>query len=418
MPAPQSPLPRLDLPGKSGAWRLRQMAMDGPARRLAFQDLVADPSMELSERLSRMRTLVDLGLWEDLQENSTKHRSWVRRAVGLFEDQPYERAMEYYAQREREEFNSSFLRAISVGQPLEVLHLLIEAGLHLEARDPANTNDTPLLRAVRQEMVEHAELLLQAGANPEVVDALSASPLKLAIHRFGLSPPVAAEQMRLVDLLLAHGADPNSQVVHYEHHAQVPALWEVVTTFNPAIVQRLIDAKASPRREHNEKIDPVFVHVLDNALTHQWTEGMREDFMQVARILLDAGADLGELGRRGMPPLLHAATYGNRLAVMALLELGADPASVDVEGRSLAHHLVFDFEPEDAVVEMVLSRISPQCWGWADKEGRLPQDALLDRTREYGMEDYDTRPWQAIIQHAGLSEGTTATLRPRSTPRL
>ena len=61
---------------------------------------------------------------------------------------------------------------------------------------------------------------------------------------------------------------------------------------------------------------------------------LRDAFADVARALLDAGADVSLQNQEGATALHFAASYGHDALVRTLLDAGADAQAVDHKGRT------------------------------------------------------------------------------------
>ena len=57
------------------------------------------------------------------------------------------------------------------------------------------------------------------------------------------------------------------------------------------------------------------------------------DHIEIVRLLLDSGATVDPQNRDGMTPLMVAASHGNAAIVQMLLAKGADPMKTDFTGR-------------------------------------------------------------------------------------
>jgi ankyrin repeat protein len=93
-----------------------------------------------------------------------------------------------------------------------VIELLVDAGAHLEHAEKAGA--APLHRAVRARSPEAVQCLLERGASVHARHAKQGStPLHLALHTTGAggTKGTRAEQERIVELLLQHGADPKAE---------------------------------------------------------------------------------------------------------------------------------------------------------------------------------------------------------------
>lgn len=411
-------LPQLRIPVKTDAWAWRHEMFNGQARREAFIDLVKDTGLNLPDRLSRMRTLIDMGLWEDVQATPAPSSSWIRKAARWFEGASGPQSLPSHEETQRARFSQCFVSAISPGQPVEVLQLLIEAGLDLGACQMNSPGHSPLQMAVRHGLVEHVRLLLAAGSDPNVAYPSFESPLNLAIARFAQSPPDDELNLSIVDLLLENHAILEPSEPRSLPLGCVPSLWYAVSTFNPAIVRRLLDAGARVDGAPEHGVCPIWVYALISGKVSPWSAPMCEAFAKIGKMLVVAGADIEEMSPSGLPPLLCAASKSNLPALLTLLDLGADPTVRDEQGETLAHHIVFNFEPDDEGMAAVLDRIAPGCWRWLDNQGRGPGDVLKAKCEEYGMDDYEVGPWRNLIEHEHISSDTPLLVHRRRGPRL
>src|SRR5574339_1038691 len=71
------------------------------------------------------------------------------------------------------------------------------------------------------------------------------------------------------------------------------------------------------------------VNVADSDGTRALHWAIRVDEVDIAQLLLRAGADAKSANRLGMTPLYMAATNGNPAMIRLLLDAGADPNQVD-----------------------------------------------------------------------------------------
>lgn len=137
------------------------------------------------------------------------------------------------------------------------------------------------------------------GANPAL------TPLQQAILR---------NQTAIAEVLLTAGADPNLA----DGSARTP-LHLAVVRGNPAIIDLLLARRADPNRRDRIGWTP---------LHHA---GAR-DQVGIARALLDGGADPALLSELGGTPLHEAAASGGAAMVELLLARGVDPAVVSQMG--------------------------------------------------------------------------------------
>ena len=211
----------------------------------------------------------------------------------------------------------------------DIVKRLIRAGADIKPREKRN-GFTALMVAARGDKTESVTALIKAGSEINAKDRKrGATALHLALaSRKNKSAQIAAE-------LLVNGADPalgakggdtplmaairsgklakvtlvlseNVDVAAKTDDGRT-ALTQAASLGHEAIVRQLLKAGAKPGG------GPV------TALT----EAIRAQATDVARILLDAGADPAQPGRSGKSPLVLSVQDGNEILVDLLLDKGA-----------------------------------------------------------------------------------------------
>lgn len=162
-------------------------------------------------------------------------------------------------------------------------------GADVEAED--DLGRTALVRAAYGNHVEAARVLVRADADANHLDASTQSPYLIATSEVGDDP-------RLLDLLLAHGAD-----VRAKDSYNGTGLIRAADRGFPVIVGRLLDAGVEI--DHVNRLGWTALHeavVLG--------DGSRR-YQQVVQLLVDAGADpLLPTQRDGIRPRAHAQQRG------------------------------------------------------------------------------------------------------------
>lgn len=171
--------------------------------------------------------------------------------------------------------------------------------------------------------------------------------------RYGTALQAAAfaGSKEVVRVLLDTGADVNQESGKFG-----TALQAAASQRHEAVVQQLLDAGADvqreggpPRIDARERERWTGFWLAKNTRTlfernpSRWQNGLFGTSLQAAahagsveivRLLLDRGADIGVTDEYGQTPLHHAACQGHEAVVALLLRKGADPNSEDLDGRN------------------------------------------------------------------------------------
>jgi ankyrin repeat protein len=163
-------------------------------------------------------------------------------------------------------------------QNLEMLDLLMRAGVDInqaDRRGKAHKSRTPLMEAARRGWIEGIDALLVAKARQDIVDETGATALQLAVR---------SGRLAAVEHMLRRGADPNS----------ARSLGPTLTCMHEAA------------------------------------------FIEMTKLLVEAGAEVDAKDRQGLTPLHYQARAGRLSVIQYLLDLGADPNATDKSGRTPA----------------------------------------------------------------------------------
>jgi ankyrin repeat protein len=200
----------------------------------------------------------------------------------------------------------------------EVVKLLLVA----KADPNGGKLDAPLLAAIGAKDVTTAELLLQAGANPNTIGNQRVSvyfkgSMHLGNNHPSVSPlflAVSLDQLPTVQLLLKYKADPNESQTDGQ-----PLLFSALSHTN--ILEALLDAGA--------KVDPV--STLDDLQRTPLCVAANQNNAPAVEILLKHGANPNVCNQDGSTPL-HWAAY--QLADSKVFELLlANKADPNVRNR-------------------------------------------------------------------------------------
>jgi ankyrin repeat protein len=239
--------------------------------------------------------------------------------------------------------------------------------------DPNATNNfggTPYSVAIEREHLAMAALFRQHGAKEtpmtrtaplrvaakkggqaDADEFLRANPGSANAHddlrRTALHLAAARGDLRMVELLLRHGADPN-----YADFADNTPLHHAASFGKPELVALLLANKADPNRRNRQRASPLLnaasvgaqpvveallkacadVTVMDNVGETALHRAAGGGHVELMKLLLERGLDLNARDRQRQTPLHQAAQRGLVDAVKFLLARNANRAFTDVNG--------------------------------------------------------------------------------------
>jgi ankyrin repeat protein len=267
---------------------------------------------------------------------------------------------------------------------------------------------TALMYAARQGAVAASRALAEVGANLDAVDPVGASALNLAIIN---------GHWDVAEVLVNAGADPNlADVTGMTPLYAAVDFHTVPTTFGrpapkPRVIEGSVDAVkmllaagADPDARLTETILKRHYTPGDNRLGEGATALMRAargGDLVMMRILLDAGADPSLTQTNGNTPLLLAAGTGSRgignyfdrvsldqaiEAVRLCLEAGNDINAVNAAGHTAVHIAATSNLGSPEMIQFLVDRGA--AFDVPDKRGRTPLEAVL-ASRETSQDTID-----------------------------
>lgn len=230
--------------------------------------------------------------------------------------------------------------------------------LHADVNTAQADGTTALHWAARWNDAEMADLLIAAGANVKAKNRFGATPLSLAcmnggaeiiasLLKGGEDPNAVVSDMGDTALMLAartgkpdalkvlleHGADPNKT----NTEGQTALMWAVAEK-NAAAAKTLIDHGADVNAQTYKLPPPspfqlIFSAPFPSGGMTALLYAARQNDIESAKILLDAGAKVNENAADGSSPLLVAIINEHYALAKYLLDHGADPNATDDKGR-------------------------------------------------------------------------------------
>ena len=194
--------------------------------------------------------------------------------------------------------------AVSITNPEDrylVTKVLIDAGANVDA----GYGRTPLMEAVSKEDIRLVELLIASGADVNLHDDDASNAYSLA---------AALGNQRLKRILLEAGADPTVGVAKYRKEWGPHAFFQAAADGRVDVVEAMLSNGTATVNMTN---------------AHKVTALMRAHDEPMVDALLSAGADVKLRDDRGFNALMWAAEIGRAGIVKKLIAAGADsqPAS-------------------------------------------------------------------------------------------
>ncbi|HEX5398334.1 MAG TPA: ankyrin repeat domain-containing protein, partial [Verrucomicrobiae bacterium] len=238
----------------------------------------------------------------------------------------------------------------------------------LDAKADPNVGklDAPLLCAIHKGDVVSAELLLQAGANPNSTQEFELSPGGMLGRRAGGSGGQAG------GISGRGGRGGMGGGFGGFGRQSITPLWLAVSEQQLPTVQVLLKYKADPNGLETDGRPVLFKALSDT---------------NILKALLVAGANVDAIDPNGSSrnpkgdwtPLEAAASQNNAGSVQVLLEHGANPNTLDTWGQTPLHYAAFVLADEKVFSLLLDNKADPNV---RNRNGQTPLDLLKQALRE------------------------------------
>ncbi len=254
---------------------------------------------------------------------------------------------------------------------------LVAAHADLDVMDPDGA--TALVIAIINAQYEFAAMLLDAGADPNIVDSTGMGPLYAAVdmHRLavghGRPNPISSgplDAVAIVRLLLEHGADPQARlskiIIQRQHTFGDASLGEGATPLLRAaksgdveVMRLLLKAGADPKYTMPDGSTALMYAAglgwrNGSPIAPSFDQGSDEDAIAAIKLLLGLGLDINAKNASGNS-VLHAAVSSRKseTIVRFLVEAGADRAARNQKGQTPLDVASFRNAPPASLVELL-----------------------------------------------------------------
>jgi uncharacterized protein len=236
---------------------------------------------------------------------------------------------------------------------IDAARALADAGADLDAADPDGTS--ALVFAIINGHFDLAQLLLEKGADPNVADEKGMAALYAAVDMHTLDETVGRPNPRphgrldaagLVGVLLDHAADPNARleapVLERAHNDGDPNLGEGATPLmraakdaDIAVMRLLLDKGADINaRTKTQKTALMYAASRPSGFRGTPNRGSEQQALEAVSLCLDRGADVNAVDDKGQAALHLSVASAEESVVKLLVERGANLQAKDGGGRT------------------------------------------------------------------------------------
>ena len=183
---------------------------------------------------------------------------------------------------------------------------------------------------------EFAMFLLEQGADPSTPDSIGRTPLHAAVE---------TGKRKLVQALVAHGADLNARLVDaplpfrgdfvgYRRYVGATPVWLGAAARVPDvdILRDLVSAGADPNLSADDRTTPLMAAV--GMVQNEARLAPESESLAVVRLLVELGVDVNATSLDGQTAMHGAARLARNSVISVLVEHGGQVNTADARGRT------------------------------------------------------------------------------------
>ena len=195
----------------------------------------------------------------------------------------------------------------------ETLQTIINHGAAVNARN--NDHGTALMIACRKGNIEAINVLLNAGADPNIADGEYCTCIHLAVYK-GYNKDV-------LEAMIEHDADVNAA-----NKDSITSLMIACQKGNIEAINVLLNAGADPNISDGK---------YGSCIQHAVIGGSSKEVLET---IIDHGADVNAKNKHNITALMQACKRGDVEIINILLSAGADSSIADTNGATSIHYAV------------------------------------------------------------------------------
>jgi ankyrin repeat protein len=237
---------------------------------------------------------------------------------------------------------------------IDAARALADAGADLNLTDPNGTS--ALVEAIINAHFDVAAVLVERGADPDAAEVTGMAALYAAVDMHTLAETVGRpnpkprdtlDSLDIVKMLLGYGANPNALLkspildrVHNDGNSDAAlgdgatALMRAAKQTDVAVIKLLLDGGADVNLATKKGMTPLMFAASHPAIRGVAYPGVEQDPGKAVALCLERGAHIDGADETGQTALHYAAALASDDVVRLLAEMGANLFVKDRQGRT------------------------------------------------------------------------------------